>query len=67
MAASTTTTINLGVVVACSSGDQLEHAAEIAFQPDVEVAVGHYQWGAEGAVLDNGWSRYCIPFEADLC
>ncbi|KAJ7453896.1 hypothetical protein FB451DRAFT_666106 [Mycena latifolia] len=62
IAASTATTINLGVVVACSLGDQFEHAAEIAFLPDVEVAVGHYQWGAEGAVMpDNGWIRYFIP------
>jgi hypothetical protein len=48
--ASTTATITLGVVVTYSPGDQLEDAAEIAFLPDVAVAVGNYQWGV---VLDK--------------
>lgn len=56
---STDITVNLGAVLVCSSGDQLDGSAEIAFLPDVEVSVGRW-YGAKGVAMENGWMRYFI-------
>jgi hypothetical protein len=53
---STDVTVNVGVIIACSSSDQLEHAVEIVSLPDVEVECG--DWGrAAGEVMADGWTR----------
>lgn len=58
-------TVNLGGVFACSSEDQLQDWAEIASLLDVEVGV--YGWrGAEGEVMDNGWTRCVFCLKGDL-
>jgi hypothetical protein len=53
---STNETATLGAILACSSNNQLDVSAEIAFLPDV----GIYRpcWcGAEGEVMNDGWLR----------
>lgn len=54
-------TVNIGPILACSPGDQLEALAEIAFLPDAEVRVERW-WGPQGKVMENGWKRYFILF-----
>jgi hypothetical protein len=44
--------VNLGVVHACSQGDQLEVLGENAFLPDAKV---YRRWfGVEGELMQNG-------------
>jgi hypothetical protein len=50
-------TVNLGTVITCSSGDQLQDFVEIVFFPDVDVYCS-YRDGAEGEVLEDGWTQY---------
>jgi hypothetical protein len=52
-------TANSGVLFLCSSGAQRQNRTQIASFPDVEfnVRVGHWR-GAEGEVMDSGWTRY---------
>jgi hypothetical protein len=58
---STDITVNLGGVIACSSSDQLQDWAEVASLPDVEVHCSGWH-GADGEVLEDGWTRYFIRF-----
>jgi hypothetical protein len=54
-------TVNLGTVITCSSGDQLQDFVEIVFFPDVDVRFSHWD-GAQGEVMEDGWTRYFIRF-----
>ncbi|KAJ7924551.1 hypothetical protein B0H13DRAFT_2578770 [Mycena leptocephala] len=60
---STDVTINLGTIIAVSSGDQLKGSAEIAFLPDVEAEVEHW-YGAQGEVMEDGWTRVYSSFNS---
>ncbi|KAF7333791.1 hypothetical protein MVEN_02335900 [Mycena venus] len=57
--ASLPTTVNLGVVICCSSRNELEDSVEIATLPNVE---GYrYRWespGAVGEIVEDGWTRF---------
>jgi hypothetical protein len=48
--------VNLGAVIDCSSGDQLQDWVEVASLPDVEVRRGRW-YGPGGEVMANGWTR----------
>jgi hypothetical protein len=52
----TDVTVNFGAVLAYSQGDQRESMGEIAFLPDVQASVSGW-YGAEGEVMENGWTR----------
>jgi hypothetical protein len=61
----TNVTLDLAGVFACSSDDQLDNWVQIVSLPDVEV--GWTDWnGAEGKIMDNGWTRYVLCVEHDL-
>jgi hypothetical protein len=46
-------TVNLGAVIACASGDQLQGWVEVASLTDVDC----HWYGAEGEVMKDGWIR----------
>ncbi|KAJ6561654.1 hypothetical protein B0H19DRAFT_1259317 [Mycena capillaripes] len=52
--ASASTTLNLGAVIFCSSGDQLNDSVEIVFLLEAEVSHGR---SAGGEMMENGWTR----------
>ncbi|KAJ7300934.1 hypothetical protein DFH08DRAFT_122002 [Mycena albidolilacea] len=56
----TSTTVNLGAIIACSSGDPLEGPVEIAYTPNVDFCTPRWQTtkGAERVVMENGWARF---------
>ncbi|KAJ6534221.1 hypothetical protein B0H19DRAFT_1080708 [Mycena capillaripes] len=60
-------TVNFGAVLACSQANQREAMGEIAFLPDVE-ASGSGWYGAEGEVMENGWTRFdsCDVLDSQL-
>jgi hypothetical protein len=60
----TNMTVNVGPVLACSQSDQPEASSEIAFLPDVDVNVTRWgvPGGAQGEIMENGWTRYFILF-----
>jgi hypothetical protein len=60
VAISTDITVNLGVVLACSS-DQFQDSVEIVSLPDVKINCNDW-YGAAGEAIDNGWTRYLIWF-----
>jgi hypothetical protein len=57
--------VNLSGVFVCSSGDQLDDCVPIAAMPDAAVDMGHWR-GAEGVVMDSGWSRYVFCLQHGL-
>ncbi|KAF8190660.1 hypothetical protein K438DRAFT_914088 [Mycena galopus ATCC 62051] len=52
-------TVNFGAVLSCYQGDEREALGEIAFLPDVEASASGW-YGAEGEVMENGWTRQLI-------
>jgi hypothetical protein len=59
---STSTTANLGVIVACSSDYPLEDPVKIEYAPNVDAHF--YSWqtsdGMRGVAMKDGWTRYFI-------
>jgi hypothetical protein len=60
----TSTTVNLGTIISCSLDYPLEGPVEIAYMPNVDShnAGWHTSKGANGAVMEDGWTRYFILF-----
>jgi hypothetical protein len=61
----TSTTVNLGAIITCSSDYLLEHPVEIAYAPnlDSDDVIGWHSFeGAKGLVVEDGWMRYFILF-----
>jgi hypothetical protein len=61
---STSTTVNLVAIIACSSDYPLEGPIEIAYTPNVDSHIPAWQTseGVNGAVMEDGWTRYFILF-----
>jgi hypothetical protein len=61
---STSATMNLGAIIACSSDHQLEDPVEIAYTLNVDSHIRGWQTseGAEGVVMEDGWMRYLTLF-----
>jgi hypothetical protein len=59
---SISTTVNLGAIIACSSNYPLEGPIEIAYTPNVDSHIPGWQTseGANGAVMEDGWTWYFI-------
>jgi hypothetical protein len=56
-----TTTVNLGAVISCSSGNQLRDLVEVASLPHIDLDRSTRRWqayGWEGNVMDDGWTWY---------
>jgi hypothetical protein len=53
-----------GAIISCSSGRSLEDPVEIVYAPNVDTHV--YGWrtseGANGVVMEDGWTQYFILF-----
>jgi hypothetical protein len=58
----TSTTVNLGAIIACSSGDPLEGPVEIAYTPNVGSYILGWQTSKGAERVVNGWARYFILF-----
>jgi hypothetical protein len=54
--------VNLGAIISCSSDYPLEGPVEIAYMPNVDSynTGWHTSEGANGAVMEDGWTWYFI-------
>jgi hypothetical protein len=56
--------VNLGARIACSSDYPLKDPVEIAYMPNVDTHIPGWKnsEGAEGVVVEDGWTQYFILF-----
>ncbi|KAJ6526071.1 hypothetical protein B0H19DRAFT_582797 [Mycena capillaripes] len=57
---STQLTVNLGGIISCASGNQLEDFGQVATLPTVQILYDDrwYAGGVEGIVTEDGWTRF---------